>query len=217
MLTDSSRSALACGLVLTLAGCERVAPSSQKDGGPSAPVASAASAAPLVATADPPPLGAPYVPPQCYTKTKDADGRVHNPCFTCHVDSAPPNYVNDSSFQLAYEFGPKTRVNPWTNLFVDRSAAVAAISDEEITSYVRRDNYHGSADKPGIAARLSTTKEWDREVMVAGRAGCRTLLSTSTMPVSTERPAADIPAGAPIPISLFRAASGRRMALSATR
>ncbi|WP_394841905.1 hypothetical protein LZC95_33120 [Pendulispora brunnea] len=93
------------------------------------------------AVAETAPNGTPYVPPQCYTKTKDESGRVHNPCFTCHADSAPPNYVADGSLQLAYEFGPASRANPWTNLFVDRTAAVAAISDESITDYVRENNY----------------------------------------------------------------------------
>ena len=101
------------------------------------------------------PSGTPYVPPQCYTKTQDADGRVHNPCFTCHADAAPPNYAADGSLQLAYEFGPASRVNPWTNLFVDRTAAVAAMSDEWMTNYVRQDNYRnmarGSGWQPDIA------------------------------------------------------------------
>ena len=26
-----------------------------------------------------------YIPPQCWTKTRDAAGAVHNPCYTCHV------------------------------------------------------------------------------------------------------------------------------------
>ncbi|RYZ10331.1 MAG: hypothetical protein EOO73_01800 [Myxococcales bacterium] len=104
------------------------------------------------------PSGAPYVPPQCYTKTRGSDGRTHNPCFTCHVDTPPPNYIKDGSLQLGYEFGPPALENRWTNLFVDRTAQVAAISDDEITSYVRRDNYIGLtqslADLPAA---------WDRD------------------------------------------------------
>jgi len=107
--------------------------------------------------ASPIPAGAPYVPPQCYTRTQDADGRVHNPCFTCHADAAAPNYVADGSLQLSYDFGPASRVNPWTNLFVDRSAAVAAISDDEILRYVREDNYRG------FAARLGAIRTWDED------------------------------------------------------
>lgn len=103
------------------------------------------------------PLGTPYIPPQCYTKTKDDDGRVHNPCFTCHVDALPPNYTADSSLQLAYEFAPGSRVNPWTNLFVDRRPAIAQISDDEIATWVRHDNY------PALLARLNTTPAWDRD------------------------------------------------------
>ncbi len=103
------------------------------------------------------PAGTPYVPPQCYTRTQDADGRVHNPCFTCHADAAPPNYVADGSLQLSYDFGPASRVNPWTNLFVDRTAAVAAISDDEILAYVRQDNYRA------LPARLVATTTWDED------------------------------------------------------
>lgn len=33
-----------------------------------------------------------YIPSQCYTKTEDASGRAHNPCFTCHVQSRAPHY-----------------------------------------------------------------------------------------------------------------------------
>jgi hypothetical protein len=81
------------------------------------------------------------VPPQCYTKTQDATGKVHNPCFTCHVDTPAPNYISDGALQLAYEFGPPALQNRWTNLFVDRTAEIAAVTDEQITAYVRRSNY----------------------------------------------------------------------------
>ncbi|AKU97355.1 hypothetical protein AKJ09_04019 [Labilithrix luteola] len=103
------------------------------------------------------PLGTPYIPPQCYTKTKDEDGRVHNPCFTCHADALPPNYTADSSLQLAYEFGPASRVNPWTNLYVDRRSAIARISNDEIATWVRHDNYRA------LPERLRTTPAWDRD------------------------------------------------------
>lgn len=103
------------------------------------------------------PTGTPYIPPQCYTKTRDAAGRVHNPCYTCHVDTLAPNYVQDSALQTSYDFGPRSRVNPWSNLFVDRSAAIAAISDDEIRRYVDVDNYSG------LAARLVQSTEWDSD------------------------------------------------------
>ena len=28
-----------------------------------------------------------YIPPQCYTKTEDAQGVAHNPCQTCRITS----------------------------------------------------------------------------------------------------------------------------------
>ncbi|WP_394831231.1 hypothetical protein LVJ94_32440 [Pendulispora rubella] len=107
------------------------------------------------------PSGTPYIPPQCYTKTQDETGRVHNPCFTCHADSAPPNYVADGSLQLAYEFAPPSRVNPWTNLFVDRTAAVAEISDEWITNYVRQDNYRTVARGTAVGWRPDIAFQFD--------------------------------------------------------
>jgi hypothetical protein len=120
----------------------------------------AKAAAPPIAAIEPVPSGAPYIPPQCYTKTEDPDGRVHNPCFTCHASNGPPNYIGDSSLQLAYDFGPPALTNRWSNLFVDRSAAVAAIADDAMLAYVRQDNYAGSAEAPGLAARLAAGA-WD--------------------------------------------------------
>ncbi len=82
-----------------------------------------------------------YVTSQCYTKTTDANNSVHNPCFTCHINSKEPNYVDDWQLQESQAFGEYTRVNRFANLFKDRSALVAQISDEEITGYVRENNY----------------------------------------------------------------------------
>src|SRR5688572_625391 len=59
-----------------------------------------------------------FVPPQCYTKTLDAAGQAHNPCYTCHVESRAPNYINDPDVQLEYAFVPRARRNPWKNLFI---------------------------------------------------------------------------------------------------
>jgi hypothetical protein len=86
-------------------------------------------------------FGYAYVPPQCYTKTKDAEGRVFNPCYTCHVHSRPPNFVDDGDLQLSYAFARPAATNPWSNLFVDRRAALRAISEEEVLGYIRRSNY----------------------------------------------------------------------------
>ncbi|WP_323773491.1 hypothetical protein [Alcanivorax sp.] len=81
------------------------------------------------------------IPPQCYTKTEDAKGVVSNPCYVCHTASKEPNFTNDLDLQLAYDFARPATVNRWDNLFVDRSEAREAISDEAILAYVRTDNY----------------------------------------------------------------------------
>ena len=82
-----------------------------------------------------------YVTSQCYTKTVDENNNVHNPCFSCHISSTEPNYVDDWEVQKEYDFGEYTRTNRYTNLFKDRSPIVDVISDEEILSYVKEDNY----------------------------------------------------------------------------
>ena len=93
-----------------------------------------------------------YIPPQCYTKTDDD----HNPCYTCHRDSIEPNYNNDVDLQKNYEFPEFAMKNRWSNLFKDRTAELAKMSDEEILEYVRQDNY------PELAERLrSVPAEWD--------------------------------------------------------
>ncbi len=84
----------------------------------------------------------PHIPSQCYTKTKDANGDIHNPCFACHIDAKEPNYISDWDLQMGYSFREYLLKNHWSNLFKDRSKAVLAISDEEIASYVKKSNYH---------------------------------------------------------------------------
>ncbi len=96
-----------------------------------------------------------YIPPQCYTKTIDSQSRVYNPCFTCHQDSTAPNYNNDAELQQSYAFPEYALTNHWTNLFKDRSQAVAAISDADILAYIRTDNYKLLIDK------LSNNGQWD--------------------------------------------------------
>jgi len=103
-----------------------------------------------------------YVTSQCYTKTKDADGSLHNPCFSCHINSQEPNYVNDWAFQQYYGFSDATKKNPWTNLFVDRTDAVDAVSDEAILAYVRRGNYFDANGTIMLSATLRhVPSEWD--------------------------------------------------------
>ncbi|HHH19361.1 MAG TPA: hypothetical protein ENK86_02445, partial [Campylobacterales bacterium] len=81
-----------------------------------------------------------YITSQCYTKTVDAQGGVHNPCFTCHINSDAPNYIDDSDLQESYDMSQYSKVNRFTNLFKDRTEAVAQISDTEMLSYIREDN-----------------------------------------------------------------------------
>ena len=82
-----------------------------------------------------------YVTSQCYTKTVDDEGTVHNPCYACHINSKEPNYVDDPDLQESYAFSEYTMTNRFTNLFKDRTALVRRISDDEIVSYVRENNY----------------------------------------------------------------------------
>jgi hypothetical protein len=77
------------------------------------------------------------VPPACYTKT----GGTSNPCWVCHVRGVPPNFLEDWELQLEYAFSPVALQNRWSNLFVDRSRAIAEIGDEEILNWIRQDNY----------------------------------------------------------------------------
>ncbi len=103
-----------------------------------------------------------YVTSQCYTKTEDAGGGVHNPCFTCHINSAEPNYIDDWDLQESYAFSETTHINPWTNLFIDRSAAVNAVSDDAIRAYVRGDNYFDANGTIMLAAILRNVPvQWD--------------------------------------------------------
>lgn len=103
-----------------------------------------------------------YIPPQCYTKTEDGEGRVHNPCFICHMASQRPNYTNDADLQLAYDFPEELAVNHWKNLFVDRHAALRAISNEEILHYIRNSNYFDKQGRIKLVATLTNVPEtWD--------------------------------------------------------
>jgi len=112
-------------------------------------------ASPLVAGASDAPHGLPLenihnreavVSPQCYTRT---EGRA-NPCYTCHQsyeNKNRPNYMGDGRLQGEYDFSEFAMTNHWSNLFRDRSEEVAAISDEEIRSYIAEDNYSALAGR----------------------------------------------------------------------
>jgi hypothetical protein len=79
------------------------------------------------------------VPPACYTRT----GGTANPCWVCHVRGVRPNFLEDWELQLEYAFSPLALQNRWSNLFQDRSRALAEIADPEILDWVRQDNYRG--------------------------------------------------------------------------
>jgi len=79
----------------------------------------------------------PTIPPQCYTRT---DGQS-NPCWTCHTRRNGGNLMDDVALQEEYAFSKAGNDNHWSNLYADRSAAMATISDEQVLRYVRQDNY----------------------------------------------------------------------------
>jgi hypothetical protein len=94
---------------------------------------------PLAAALSAPPVAnrEAVVPAACYAKT----GGVSNPCWTCHTSAHGTNSLADWSLQEEYAFSEAALENRWTNLFVDRREAVAAMSDGEILDYIRVDNY----------------------------------------------------------------------------
>jgi hypothetical protein len=104
----------------------------------------------------------PHIPSQCYTKTRDDQGRVVNPCYTCHRRSEPPNFTNDHDLQLVYDFPAAAEENPWKNLYIDRRAAIETISDAEILAYIRESNYFTQDGNIIPAQRLAgIPTDWD--------------------------------------------------------
>ncbi|WP_051361790.1 hypothetical protein [Solimonas soli] len=106
------------------------------------------------------------IPPQCYTRTRDADGKVQNPCYVCHADAQEPNYQSQPENQLSYAFPSLQRdgktPNTWANFFVDRGAAIAAIGDDEALRHVRTDNYRDARGRIELVERLThLPKAWD--------------------------------------------------------
>jgi len=79
------------------------------------------------------------IPPQCYTKTESR----FNPCYVCHQNPVEgrENTMGDGGQQLAYNFSDVGVKNHWHNLFEDRSARVAQITDEDIRAWIDEDNY----------------------------------------------------------------------------
>jgi hypothetical protein len=103
-----------------------------------------------------------FIPAQCYTKTIDAGGKAHNPCYTCHVASRAPNFVDDGDLQLGYDFVSGARTNRWSNLFVDWSQVAPVIGTDEILTYVRQSNYFDERGEIRLARQLaSPPRAWD--------------------------------------------------------
>ena len=118
------------------------------------------------------------VPSQCYTKT---DG-VANPCWTCHTQPQGENYQRDWHLQEVYSFSDFALTNRWKNLFVDRSATIATISDAETLSYIRTDNYTplrlaltGRPGFPGYVPDLDLTQGFDDEGFAKDGSGWRAI------------------------------------------
>lgn len=103
-----------------------------------------------------------YVTSQCYTKTIDENNITHNPCFSCHIDSQEPNYINDGDLQTNYDMREYTKVNHYTNLFKDRTGYVESLKDEDILDYIRVDNYKDGSNKLLLAKKLQKLPSaWD--------------------------------------------------------
>lgn len=120
------------------------------------------------------------VPPQCYTKTAG----VANPCWTCHTIPLPVanNFLVDWELQEEYAFSDFALTNRWTNLFVDRSEKIAAISDGEALQYIRTDNYKplqralaGRSDYPGYLPDLDFSLGFDDEGFARDGSGWRAI------------------------------------------
>jgi hypothetical protein len=104
-----------------------------------------------------------YISPQCYTKTQDSKNNTFNPCYSCHINSEEPNFINDSDLQAVYDFSESSNINPFTNSFKDRTTLVSKISDDEILSYINKDNYKNRDGKIIIAEKLikKLPSTWD--------------------------------------------------------
>jgi hypothetical protein len=103
-----------------------------------------------------------YITSQCYTKTFDNRGNSYNPCFSCHINSEEPNYINDYALQESYDFSDYSKTNRFTNLFKDRTKDVAKISDEEILEYIRVNNYLDKSGNLILSSKLKEiNSEWD--------------------------------------------------------
>jgi hypothetical protein len=103
-----------------------------------------------------------YIPPQCFTNTRDADQKPKNPCYACHTRSEPPNFVDDEDLQLTLKLPTPAAKNPWTNVLSPPVAHAPHTSDEEILQYVRQSNYFDVDGGLALARALETPPaDWD--------------------------------------------------------
>ncbi len=162
------RGALAAiGVVALTDGCK------PRDSGANAVSIDAASAAAQAAALGPaPPTGilhvrrlrnrVAYIPPQCFTKTRDDEGKPKNPCYACHTRSEAPNFVNDEDLQLTLKLPVPAGTNPWTNLLSPPVAHAPPTSDAAVLAYVRQSNYFDGDGRLSLARALEKPPaDWD--------------------------------------------------------
>jgi hypothetical protein len=94
-----------------------------------------------------------YIPPACYTKTRDEGGVARNPCFVCHRRSEPPNFADDGDLQLRWSLPVAAADNAWTNLFDPPLARAPRVSDDDLLAYVRQSNYFDDDRRVSALAR----------------------------------------------------------------
>src|SRR5262245_32715143 len=87
--------------------------------------------------------------------------RVRNPCYTCHTDSAPPNYVADGDLQVTRKLPRGALQNPWSNMFAPASRRSADASTEEVQRHVRASNYLVDGRIVLADALRSLPSSWD--------------------------------------------------------
>ncbi|MBX2798598.1 MAG: hypothetical protein KTR31_13035 [Myxococcales bacterium] len=118
------------------------------------------------------------IPAMCYTRTAGTS----NPCWVCHTRGTPPVPWDDRSLQHEYAFSDVALTNAWSNLFEDRTARIAAISDAEILDYIRVDNYtplkealEDRDDFAGYRPDLDLSQGFDDEGFAKDGSGWRAL------------------------------------------
>jgi hypothetical protein len=105
-----------------------------------------------------------YIPPQCYTKTRDERGRAANPCYVCHTPSRAPNYTDDGDLQQVLKLPAGASANPWSNLFSPAVERAPQVSDEALLAYVRKSNYFDDRHEIALHNGLEPLRaDWDGE------------------------------------------------------